>query len=188
MPEALNDRAADNWRPLLAIADLAGGAWPEAARRRCGHSPAEEQDDAVNVELLADIKDRLRRRRGRSSPPTWSSSPVADPERPWADWSTRQALTQKQLARLLQPFCITSETVHPAGGQHAKGYKRAPLRGGLGGLLSWSECLSRPKPALPKRAIVAMPMKWAQVAIFEACKTKSGTDRKTATCPTAMRV
>ena len=26
IPDALNDRAADNWRPLLAIADLAGGA------------------------------------------------------------------------------------------------------------------------------------------------------------------
>ena len=29
---ALNDRASDNWRPLLAIADLAGGEWPT----RCG--------------------------------------------------------------------------------------------------------------------------------------------------------
>ena len=28
MPD-LNDRAADNWHPLLAIADLAGGTWPE---------------------------------------------------------------------------------------------------------------------------------------------------------------
>jgi putative DNA primase/helicase len=26
IPEALNDRAADNWEPLLAIADLAGSA------------------------------------------------------------------------------------------------------------------------------------------------------------------
>jgi hypothetical protein len=26
--EALNHRAADNWRPLLAISDLAGGKWP----------------------------------------------------------------------------------------------------------------------------------------------------------------
>jgi putative DNA primase/helicase len=32
MPDALNDRAADNWRPLLAIADLAGGEWPVRAR------------------------------------------------------------------------------------------------------------------------------------------------------------
>jgi putative DNA primase/helicase len=29
----LHDRAADNWRPLLAIADAAGGAWPERARK-----------------------------------------------------------------------------------------------------------------------------------------------------------
>src|SRR5262249_60987580 len=31
IPHALNDRAADNWRPLLAIADLAGGGWPKKA-------------------------------------------------------------------------------------------------------------------------------------------------------------
>src|SRR5262249_16894181 len=43
VPEALNDRAADNWRPLLAIADLAGGEWPQLARQACltlsGESP-----------------------------------------------------------------------------------------------------------------------------------------------------
>jgi hypothetical protein len=32
VPDELNDRAADNWRPLLAIADLAGGDWPHRAR------------------------------------------------------------------------------------------------------------------------------------------------------------
>ena len=32
IPEALNDRAMDNWRPLLAIADAVGGTWPERAR------------------------------------------------------------------------------------------------------------------------------------------------------------
>lgn len=31
IPAGLNDRAADNWRPLLAIADEAGGAWPGRA-------------------------------------------------------------------------------------------------------------------------------------------------------------
>ena len=30
MPD-LNDRAADNWRPLLAIDELAGGTWPKEA-------------------------------------------------------------------------------------------------------------------------------------------------------------
>ena len=34
VPPELHDRAADNWRPLLAIADLAGGEWPEARTSR----------------------------------------------------------------------------------------------------------------------------------------------------------
>ena len=33
MPDGVHGRAADNWRPLLAIADLAGAEWPERARR-----------------------------------------------------------------------------------------------------------------------------------------------------------
>src|SRR5258706_16149917 len=28
-PEGLNDRATDIWEPLLALADLAGGDWPQ---------------------------------------------------------------------------------------------------------------------------------------------------------------
>ena len=33
IPEKLNDRAADVWEPLLAIADMAGGEWPTWARQ-----------------------------------------------------------------------------------------------------------------------------------------------------------
>jgi len=50
---------------------------------------------------------------------------VADPERPWAEWKHGKPLSQNQLARLLKPFVISSETVHPAGRPHAKGYTRA---------------------------------------------------------------
>jgi hypothetical protein len=32
VPANLYNRAADNWRPLLAIADAAGGEWPRRAR------------------------------------------------------------------------------------------------------------------------------------------------------------
>src|SRR5206468_5707634 len=45
LPE-LNDRAADNWEPLLAIADLAGGDWPARARRAAlALSIAPDEDD-----------------------------------------------------------------------------------------------------------------------------------------------
>jgi len=33
MPAGVYNRVADNWRPLLAIADVAGGHWPQRARR-----------------------------------------------------------------------------------------------------------------------------------------------------------
>jgi len=44
---------------------------------------------------------------------------VADPER-LAEWKHGKALTQKQLAGLLKPFGIISETVHPIGQSHAR--------------------------------------------------------------------
>jgi nucleoside-diphosphate-sugar epimerase len=33
MPATIYNRAADNWRPLLAMAELAGGEWPNRARQ-----------------------------------------------------------------------------------------------------------------------------------------------------------
>jgi putative DNA primase/helicase len=122
MPD-LNDRAADNWRPLMAIAELAGGTWPEEARRAACLLSGEEQEGAIGVELLRDIRyafgddDVIR-----------SSDLVAkltaDPERPWAAWKRGRPLTQKQLAGLLAPFHIISLTVHPPGLPDGKGYRR----------------------------------------------------------------
>ena len=122
MPD-LNDRAADNWRPLLAIADLAGGTWPQEARRAACLLSGEEQDGAIGVELLQDIRSAF----GdddviRSS--DLVAKLTADPERPWAEWRHGRPLTQKQLAGLLAPFHIISLTVHPPGLLDGKGYRR----------------------------------------------------------------
>ncbi len=119
----LNDRAADNWRPLLAIADLVGGTWPEEARWAACLVSGEEQDGAIGVELLRDIRSTF----GdddviRSS--DLVAKLTADPERPWAEWKHGRPLTQKQLAGLLAPFHIISLTVHPPGLPDGKGYRR----------------------------------------------------------------
>ena len=124
VPEVLNDRAADNWRPLLAIADLAGGPCPEAARRTARTLSGEEQDGAVNVELLRDIKTAFGDAEAIRSVHLIEKL-TADPERPWADWKHARPLTQKQLGSLLRPFCVTSETINFGGGQYAKGYRQA---------------------------------------------------------------
>jgi len=119
----LNDRAADNWRPLLAIADLAGGTWPEEARRAACLLSGEQQDGAIGVELLRDIRSTF----GdddviRSS--DLVAKLTADAERPWAEWKHGRPLTQKQLAGLLAPFHIISLTVHRRGLPDGKGYRR----------------------------------------------------------------
>ena len=54
MPEGIFNRAADNWRPLLAIADAAG--WSPEARTAASRAAAHDTDDALGVLLLADIR------------------------------------------------------------------------------------------------------------------------------------
>jgi hypothetical protein len=59
VPDALDDRAEEGWEPLLAIAGLAGGTWPERARRAALETSAgrEAEDEALGPQLLRDIRD-----------------------------------------------------------------------------------------------------------------------------------
>lgn len=56
----VEDRAADTWEPLMAVADAAGGRWPQLARRACVAlvEGAEESDEerSLDVRLLTDIR------------------------------------------------------------------------------------------------------------------------------------
>src|SRR5262249_1612257 len=93
--DALDDRAADNWRPLLAIADLAGDAWPRRAREAACLLSGEGHDTpSINVQLLADIQHAFG-----DEPALRSVDLVArlnaDPERPWVEWQNSKPLTPK---------------------------------------------------------------------------------------------
>lgn len=59
----VEDRAADTWEPLVAVADAAGGHWPDRAREAASVlvSTAEEEssDGSLNTKLLADIRSVL---------------------------------------------------------------------------------------------------------------------------------
>jgi Protein of unknown function (DUF3631) len=58
-PSGLDDRAADAWEPLFAIADLVGGDWPQRARRPALELSGErvKEDDEIGTVLLGDIRD-----------------------------------------------------------------------------------------------------------------------------------
>jgi hypothetical protein len=56
----VDDRAADNWMPLVAVADLAGGDWPARARKAAEVLTREadnaEADVSLSLRLLADLQ------------------------------------------------------------------------------------------------------------------------------------
>jgi hypothetical protein len=55
----VEDRAADTWEPLIAIADAAGGHWPSTAREACKElvaaAESADEDRSFGVKLLTDI-------------------------------------------------------------------------------------------------------------------------------------
>ena len=126
VPDTLHDRAADNWRPLLAIADLAGGQWPALARKAACDLSGAEEDGSMNVLLLTDVRTAFGDDAVMRSVDLVAAL-VADSEKPWAEWSRGKPLTQRQLARMLGDFGIISVEVHPPGLSHGKGHKRVDL-------------------------------------------------------------
>jgi putative DNA primase/helicase len=56
VPASLHDRAADNWWALLAVADAAGGHWPQTARQAAvALSSGGEDAESAAVLLLHDM-------------------------------------------------------------------------------------------------------------------------------------
>jgi putative DNA primase/helicase len=128
LPDALNDRACDNWEPLLAVADLAGGEWPrkarDAAKALSGDEVAADDDDGV--ELLHDIRAAFSATdHDVIFTKTLIALLVADEERPWAAYGrSGKPISDRQIAKLLGPFGIISGTVR-IDGATAKGYYRS---------------------------------------------------------------
>jgi Protein of unknown function (DUF3631) len=138
IPTELSDRAADICEPLLAIADMAGGTWPDLARSSlielCAESEA--SDENIGVQLLGAIReiftqsgeDRL------STKDLLQALIERDNGEPWAGWWARDLKNENtqgpsgKLARILKPFRIVPETIRTANGNLAKGYKLESLR------------------------------------------------------------
>lgn len=117
LPEALNDRAQDNWEPLLAIADYAGGDWPEIARKTALNlSGAEQEAVSLSAELLADIRDILDKQKADRIPTGMLLSElVRDDEAPWATYNRGKPMSPRQLAKRLGEYAIKPTTLRIAG-------------------------------------------------------------------------
>ncbi|HLL66824.1 MAG TPA: DUF3631 domain-containing protein [Micromonosporaceae bacterium] len=122
----LEDRAADTWEPLIAIADLAGASWPARARKAAITLTMEADQSAVasdRIRLLADCRTAFADM--DAIPTTVLLERLrADPEAPWADYGPA-GLTAVKLGTLLREYDIRSANVRfPAPIGQVKGYIR----------------------------------------------------------------
>ncbi|WP_226358490.1 DUF3631 domain-containing protein [Pseudonocardia sp. ICBG601] len=122
----VEDRAADTWEPLVAIADHAGGHWPDRARTAILALQAEDAGDdrSERIRLLADCHTAFG---DEAALPTMRllQQLRADPEAPWADYGPRgEGLTARRLGVLLSEYDIRPATIRFAGLGQTKGYRR----------------------------------------------------------------
>jgi Protein of unknown function (DUF3631) len=135
MPPGIINRAADNWRPLLAIADVAGGKWPERARATVRAAQATAGDEESRLEqLLEDIR-RAFAKNGTKVRDMFGAEKielssadlvkvlVATEGRPWAEMGkSGKPITQNKIARMLKPLGIAPSMIGPET-KRLSGYK-----------------------------------------------------------------
>lgn len=127
LPTGLDARAEDIVEPLLALADLAGGDWPERARAAIVKLVLGRERDADDqgVALLRDIRHVFEIDGAKAMFSTQLIARLHNlPESPWSDKRYgERVLTPSGLAERLKLFGIRSRTVR-IGNDVARGYKR----------------------------------------------------------------
>jgi putative DNA primase/helicase len=142
LPQSLNDRAQDNWEPLLAIAMAAGNDWRQfgttAALKLSGGESAAQ---TIGTELLADIQEIFGDNRDRITTAELIRLLCKDEEKPWATFNRGNSITPRQVVKRLKEYGILSRTIR-LGIETAKGYTLDQFRETFSRYLSPSPELS----------------------------------------------
>lgn len=121
----VEDRAADTWEPLIAVADAAGGDWPARARRAALALTADDESDTtLGARLLGDLRGVFGDRDAMHGA-TILRLLCDIAEAPWSDYFGR-ALNARDVAKLLKPYGVSPVDVK-VDGVNKKGYRREDL-------------------------------------------------------------
>jgi hypothetical protein len=123
IPPELDDRAAEAWEPLLAIADLAGGEWPRRARAAAVAWSAGEPELSLGAALLASTREAFD---GRERMATADLLAIlnANEELPFGGWRDGRGLDSRGLARMLRRYGIKPRTIRVGDNPNNRGYLR----------------------------------------------------------------
>jgi hypothetical protein len=118
----VEDRAADVWEPLVAVAEAAGGDWPARARKACkALTGAGVDDEADDTRLLTDLH-TVFGGRDRMATSTILERVNAIETSPWGGWHRGDGLNARDLSKMLRPYGITPKVIKLDGDATARGY------------------------------------------------------------------
>ena len=128
VPLELDDRAADIWRPLIAIADIAGDHWPITAHKASiALSAQREDDESLSVILLKDIRDYMDLEDlSRVKTEDLLRHLNSLEERPWGTFHNGREMTPRLLSERMKSFGIKSSTIRFDDGLR-KGYQHEDM-------------------------------------------------------------
>lgn len=108
LPDEIADRDADVWEPLIVVADLAGGSWPDRARQaaiEAVRSGKVNSKPSLGVRLLTDIWSYMGDKTGLPTTELLNKL-LADEEAPWGDLGYHKKLDARILAEMLDEYGI----------------------------------------------------------------------------------
>ncbi len=171
MPQGIEDRDADCWEPLLAIADAAGEDWPKRAREAAVALVARsaERTQTSGVQLLGDLYEVFK---GADKLATetilhWLHEL---PESPWADIYGKP-LNQRGLAMRLKRYGIKPKVVR-IGDSTPRGYLADDLH----------DAWNRYVPAFRQDAQQAQQRNTKQASTESATETTAEIQAKSGSC------
>ena len=130
-----------------------GGEWPERARK-VAEELSGETEQAIGIMLLEDVNAAFTEKRVDR----FSSKELCDilnerEDRPWPEFKNGKPLTQRQLARLLEPFGIIPGSIRTKTEQTAKGYYAAAFDDAFKRYLPLFPVDSSGTPSQPKETL-----------------------------------
>lgn len=132
IPNVGNDRAADCWEVMLAVADLAPWRWAEKARAAMRALSDIEDDPTLDDELLGDLRTILDGLSLTDEDNVFGETLLHEllclEARPWAECNKGGEITPHWLAERLRCFGLRSRSVR-VGATTKKGYRVSELRG-----------------------------------------------------------
>jgi hypothetical protein len=98
IPESLNDRAAEIWEPLLAIADLAGEEWPELASQAALRLSAGDEEMTLLEHFHKELRELFLARQRPDVQPRQYKGLNPMHSQPWKNLTHARELNEWRLA------------------------------------------------------------------------------------------